>query len=486
MSNPFDSHLTQTWREIDPQTFELGLLEEERQRSKIILIAALSICPPAVRQAMSSSFCNIDAEGFPPLRMSRDDEDNLVDFQRQLAYYRRFADSRSNKCTEYANIVEVLAQRRLAKLFASNGTNIPADRIFVNLQPASGAIANAVIFDALLEPGDKILSMALGHGGHLSHGSEFHFSSDRYDISTYGINLDTGKLDYDALEELAVKVEPRLLIAGSSSYPWHIDWARLRLIVDKLPRSAYLMADIAHPAGLIVAGLYPNPLGYADVSTLVTYKTLCGPRGAAILTTDERLSHKIDRALFPRLQSAPIFSNVAGMAVAFQIAQTADFKGLQQRIVNNAKALAAGLEKRGLKLAYGGTNSHLVILDLSSLESVSGLRLKGEPAARVLDLCNVVCNKNVIPGDITAANASGLRFGTTWVSQLGMTPNTMDKVAEIVHMVVTNIEPFFYSGFATDHRTGRNISREIPQGKIKFQVLEEAKAMASQVLQMAE
>ncbi|HZB94542.1 MAG TPA: serine hydroxymethyltransferase, partial [Herpetosiphonaceae bacterium] len=476
------------WAEIDPNTFHLDGLEDLRQTTKIILIAALSMCPMPVRQALTSKFCNVDAEGFPPGRMSQEEAHLLLDSRRQLAYYRRYGDSRANKCTDYANSVEVLAQRRLAHLLTTapdpnHRCHISADDVFVNIQPLSGAIANTAIFDALLEPGDTILSMSLSHGGHLSHASPLHRSGRTYTAVHYGVDPATGRLDYAEIEALAQKHKPKLILAGASSYPWDIDWARLRGIVDRLPGKAYLMADIAHTVGLVIAGLFPNPVGYADVTSLVTYKTLCGPRGAAIVTTDEALAQKIDRAVFPGLQSAPLFQNIVAIAVALRIAQTEKFRRLQHRIVLNAQALAAGLRERGLRIAYGGTNTHLVVADLSAIKTRSGYPLSGEIAARILDLSGIVCNKNLVPGDTSATYASGLRFGTTWVSQLGMAPGHMEQIADTIHALLTHIETFSYAGLRREQSQGGAEAYAIPRGKIDYDVLEAARSRAAGILQ---
>jgi glycine cleavage system T protein len=472
------------WSEVDPDTFQLQAYEDQRQLAKINLIAAVSICPQPVRQALASSFGNIDAEGYPPLRLAHEELAALRDLPRQMAYYSRYADSRYNMCTENANIVEVLAQRRMAALFASE--RAPAGEIFVNVQPPSGAIANLAVFDALLVPGDRIVSMALPDGGHLTHGSEFHRSAGYYAITSYGVDPQTGKLDYDALAALVRQVQPRLLIAGASSYPWSLDWARLRAIIDDCAPDTYLMADIAHPAGLVAAGLFPNPLGCADVTTLVTYKTLCGPRGAAIMTTDERLAHQIDRAVFPRLLGAPIFQNVLAMAVALQLAGSAAFRAVQRRIVENAQALAAALQQRGIPVAYGGTETHLVVVDLNRLAPQTRYPLKGEVAARILDHANIICNKNTIPGDISSAGASGLRFGTTWVSQLGMTPAHMQQLAALIQPVLQQIEPFVYAGLRVDSTSGKTSARLLPRGKIPYAILQETQAAATSLLRQVQ
>jgi len=446
---------------IDPDMDLIIRFEEERQARRLILIPSESIAPKPVREALGSVFNNIYAEGWPPLRMTREEERRLLDFGRQLAYYRRYADRRFYKGADYVHFVETLAQRRAAQCFATE--RVPADAIFVNVQALSGAAANTAVYDALLEPGDTLMGMDLFQGGHLTHGSEFNISGRRYKVVSYGVNRRTERLDYDQIMDLAKKYRPRIIVAGYTSYPWAPDWKAFREIADAV--GAYLMADVAHPAGMIVAGVYPNPIEYAHVVTFTTHKTICGPRGAVIMTTDEDIATLIDNAVFPGLQGGPHTNKFAAMAVAFKIAQTPAFRALQQRIVDNAKALAEGLQKRGLRLAYGGTDTHLLLLDVGSIPTTTGFPLRGEMAARILELVGIIVNKNTIPGDEVTALASGIRMGTPWVSQRGMTPEHMDRLAELIARVVTNIQPFRYMG----------LLGELPRGKIDLDLLEEVK-----------
>jgi len=460
---------------IDPDIDLIIKFEEERQDKKLILIPSESICPQAIRKVLGSVFTNLYAEGYPPLRMTRDEEKLLGNFKYQLAYYRRYSDRRFYKGADYVNFVEVLAQRRAAKCFATDrnpnaSLKISADQIFVNVQPLSGAAANNAVYDAFVEPGDTVMGMALPHGGHLTHGSEFSRSGKYYHIVPYEVDELTQKLDYEAIKKLAIKYKPKMIIAGYTSYPWAPDWQKFREIADEV--GAILVADIAHPAGLVIAGLYPNPVGYADVITFTTHKTLCGPRGAVILTTDEEKAKKIDTAVFPGEQGGPHINKIAAMAVAFKIARTEKFKRLQEKIVENAKALASSLEKRGLKLAYGGTNTHLLVVDLNALKTKTGFPLKGEVSARILDLCGLVVNKNTIPGDKTAADASGIRLGTPWITQRGLGKENMDKLAEIIYYVLTNIQPFSYIG----------LRRDLFRGKINLKVLEKTRWEVNQLV----
>jgi len=464
--------------EIDPDTDLIIGFEENRQAKKLILIPSESICPKAVRQALGSVFTNLYAEGYPPLRMTRDEEKQLLDFKNQLAHYRRYADRRFYKGGEYVNFVEALAQRRAAECFATDKNphapmKVEADEIFVNVQPLSGAAANNSVYEAFVQPGDTVMGMALAHGGHLTHGSQFNRSGRRYNVVSYEVNEETEKLNYQIIKRLAIQHKPKMIIAGYTSYPWAPDWQKFREIADTV--GAILFADIAHPAGLVIAGQYPSPVGYADVITLTTHKTLCGPRGAVILSTDEEKAQRIDNAVFPGEQGGPHVNKFAAMAVAFKIAQMPKFKKLQEKIVENAKVLASSLKSRGLKIAFGGTNTHLLVIDLRAMESRTGFSLKGEIAARILDLCGLVVNKNTIPGDETAADASGIRLGTPWITQRGLGKEEMEKLAELIHRVLTRIQPFRYIGLKGD----------VPRGKIDLETLEEVKQEVAELAQRA-
>ncbi|MBC7262908.1 MAG: glycine cleavage system aminomethyltransferase GcvT [Chloroflexi bacterium] len=447
--------------EADPATDLIIGFEEERQARQIILIPSESLCPLAVRQALGSVFNNVYAEGYPPLRMTRDDEDLLLDFGHQLAYYRRYADRRFYKGVNYVHFVETLAGRRAAEAFATR--TVPADRIYANVQPLSGAAANLAVYNAFLQDGDTLMGMDLFQGGHLTHGSPFNLSGQRYRVVSYGVDRRIERLDYDAILDLAKAHRPKMIVAGYTSYPWAPDWAAFRQIADAV--GALLMADIAHTAGMAIAGVYPNPIGYADIVTFTTHKTLMGPRGAIILTTDEEKAKRIDAAVFPGEQGGPHTNKFAAMCVMFAIARTEKFRRLQKRIVENAVALAEAFQKRGIRVPYGGTNTHLLLVDVSAVPSKTGFPLRGEIAARILELAGIIVNKNTIPGDELTALGSGIRMGTPWVSQRGMTPAHMDRLAGIITEVVTNIQPFSYRG----------LLGELPRGKIDLDLLEQAK-----------
>ena len=454
---------------IDPEIDRLIRYEEEKQARKIILIPSESIAPEPVLKALGSVFNNIYAEGYPPLRMTREEIELVMDFAHQLSYYRRYGDRRFYKGVEYAHFVETLAQRRVAQAFANE--KVPAERIYVNVQPLSGAPANISVYDALLNPGDTIMGMDLFQGGHLTHGSEFNISGRRYKVVSYGVDPVTERLNYDQIMKLALEYKPRLIVAGYTSYSWAPDWEKFREIADAV--GAYLMADIAHTAGLVVAGAHPSPIGIADVITFTTHKTIFGPRGAVIITTDEELAQRIDAAVFPGIQGGPHVNKFAAIAVAFKIAQTEPFKRIQHKIVKNAKALAEAFQKRGIKVAYGGTDTHLVVLDLRSIKTDTGYPVKGEIAARLLDIAGIIVNKNTIPGDTMTPLASGIRLGTPWVTQRGLDPEEMDEIADIMTEVLVNIKPFRYYG--RDH--------ELPRGKIELEILKRAACRVDELIE---
>ena len=464
----WDAFLGVELDQVDPDVDLIIDFEEERQARKLIMIPSESMAPKAVRQALGSVFNNVYAEGYPPLRMTRDEEAMLLDVPHQLAYYRRYADRRFYKGVDYVHFVETLAQRRCAACFANE--RVAAKDIYVNVQPLSGAAANLAVYDAVVEVGDTVMGMDLYQGGHLTHGSQFNFSGKRYHVVSYGVSRRTGRLDYDEIRGLVRQHKPKMIIAGYTSYPWAPDWQVFADIAHEV--GAVLLADISHPAGMVVAGAFPSPVGIADVITFTTHKTLCGPRGAVILTTDETMAGKIDMSVFPGEQGGPHTQKFAAMAVAFKIAQTEPFRRLQWKIKENATVLAEGLQKRGLKLAYGGTDSHLCMLDLNGVPAAAGAGrsdtgslLRGEPAVRILDMAGIVANKNTIPGDQVTALAMGIRLGTPWLTQRSFGPAEIDEVARLIHKTVTNIRPFSYIG----------LGGELPRGKIDLDVMEEIK-----------
>jgi glycine hydroxymethyltransferase len=422
------SHVNDTTlRVIDPLVADLAERERSRQEEKLILIASESRPHPAVLEALASPFTSLYAEGYPPRRMRESSLDELADIDRQMAAHEQLGNRRFYQGTELADVVECLAERRVASCFATE--SCPAERIHANVQPLSGSAANLAVLEALLKPGDTMMAMALTEGGHLTHGSPYSITGKRYRAVGYGTDPRTGRLDYDAIRELAEAHRPKLLIGGFTSYPWQPDWQRFREIADGV--GALLLADTAHTAGLVVGGVYPNPLGIADIVTFTTHKTLCGPRGAVVLSSDEKIARRIDRAVFPGLQGGPHVNKMAAIAVAMHLAQTESFRAMQRQIVANASHLADALVRRGLTLAYGGTDTHLLLVDLRPLG------LAGKLAARVLDSAGIVCNRNVIPGDRDGADAHGIRLGTPWVTQRGMGPRDMDRIAEVVARVLS-------------------------------------------------
>jgi len=455
--------------DIDPEVGRIIGHEEARQKEKIILIPSESICPAPVLEALGSALNNIYAEGYPSSMMVGEEEPLITDFDFQLTRYRRYSDRRFYKGCEYANFLETLVGRRAADLFCT--AKNPPEQIHVNVQPLSGSVANIAIYDAFLASGDVLMGMSLMHGGHLSHGSEFNRSGKMYRIVSYEVNPGTEKLDYDQIADLAKQWHPKMIVAGYTSYPWAPDWSKFREIADSV--GALLLADISHPAGLIIAGVYPNPIDYADVTMCTTHKTLFGPRGAIIMTTNSELAEKIDQAIFPGEQGGPHVNKFAAMAVAFKIAKSEEFKEVQRNIVKNAVYLSRVLKKRGLKLAYGGTDTHIVLIDLNSIETNSGFPLKGEIAVRILDLTGIVANKNTIPGDTITAEASGVRLGTPWITQRGITEEGIKELGDIIAHVLKHIDPFFYEG----------LDGTLPRGKIELRILEEAKSRVSSLVQ---
>jgi len=420
--------------ELDPEITRLVEAEGSRQDGKIILIASESLCPAPVAEALASPFSAIYAEGYPSTRMMEWERDRVHDHARHLAFNRRYADRRYYKGCEYVNFIEVLAQKRAAELFAANGLR-PED-LHVNVQPLSGSVANSAIYTAFLEPGDLLMGMALPHGGHLTHGSELNRSGKHFRILPYLLDPKTSKLDYQAIIDAAREHQPRMLIAGGSAYPWALDWEALRRAASQVRKGCFLLADISHPAGLVATGEFPSPVGYADVISLTTHKTLCGPRGAIVITTDRDRAKAVDQGVFPGEQGGPHIHQIAAKAVAFGIALTEEFGNLMRMVKSNASVLASELMELGVKVQGGGTESHLFLVDLKATRKDSGVPLYGDIAANILDLCNITVNKNTIPGDEAAAHPTGIRLGTTLISQQGHGEATMRQLARLIHRVI--------------------------------------------------
>lgn len=386
----------------DKKIFDSLKKEMDRQKYQIELIASENIVSKAVLEAQGSVLTNKYAEGYPAKR-----------------YY--------GGC-EFADEVEALAIERICKLFGAQ---------FANVQPHSGASANLAVYLACLQPGDTILGMSLAAGGHLTHGAQRTISGMWFKSVQYGIRLDDGLIDYEQMENLAREHKPKIIVAGISSYPRIVDWSRFRKVADEV--GAILMVDMAHIAGLVAAGIYPSPVGIADITTSTTHKTLRGPRGGIILTNNEELAKKINSAVFPGLQGGPLMHVIAAKAVAFGEALQPEFTTYAKQIVANAKVLSAVLVKRGLKITTGGTDCHLMVVDLTPLET-----LTGKEAEKVLERAGLTCNKNAIPNDPRSPFVtSGLRFGTAAGTTRGFKEKEFE---EIGNMICDVLEGFVKNG----------------------------------------
>ena len=425
--------------ELDPEVFKLTQIEAERQVRKLIMIASESQAPIAVREGLGSVFQNIYAEGYPDEESRWMSEDEILDHAARLPYYRRYSDPRYYKGVEYADTIESLARRRAAEAFAANG--VTADQIYVNVQALSGGPANNAVYHALVQPGDTVMGMDLLHGGHLSHGSHVNRSGKYYNIISYGIDAETEQIDYEVVRQLALDNKPKMIIAGYSSYSWVPDWKKFREIADEV--GAYLLTDISHIGGLTAAGVVPSPIGIADVVMSTTHKSLHGPRGAVLMTTKKAIAAKLDRAVFPGEQGGPHVNTFVGLALAFKLAKTEDYRKLQQQTIDNAIAMVDQFQKRGLKVPFGGTNTHLINIDCSSIKGADGSSLSGDMASRILDVAGLVVNRNTIPGDKSALAPSGIRLGTPWITQRGFDEAKSRALADIIADVLLGCQPYF-------------------------------------------
>ncbi len=385
-------------KNADPELWAGIEQEMQRQESHIELIASENFVSKAVMAAMGSPLTNKYAEGYPGKR-----------------YY--------GGC-EYVDIVETLAIERAKKLFGCT---------YANVQPHSGAQANMGVFFCLLQPGDTVMGMNLAHGGHLSHGSKVNFSGSYFNIVPYGVD-ENGYIDYDEVERIAKECKPKLIVCGASAYARKIDFKRFREIADMV--GAYLMADIAHIAGLVATGFHESPIPYAHVTTTTTHKTLRGPRGGMILSSEEfATEHKINKAIFPGIHGGPLEHVIAAKAVCFGEALQPSFKEYAKNVIDNAQALAKGLVDRGFDLVSGGTDNHLMLVDLRSVG------VTGKDCEHFLDAANITCNKNSIPNDPASANVtSGIRLGTPAVTSRGMKVKDMDIIAEAISLMVKDPE----------------------------------------------
>ncbi len=448
--------------DLDPDVAALVDLEAIRQAKRLILIPSESSVPAAVRQAVGSVFHNIYAEGYPDDAWRAFTQSEILDIDIRLAEFRRSSDPRYYKGTEFADIIESLARRRAAELFATE--DFPPERLWVNVQPLSGSPANSAVYSALIKPGDMIMGMNLLHGGHLTHGSPANRSGLVYNVVSYAVDPETERLNYETIRQQALDARPKVIVAGFTSYPYAPDWAAFRSIADEV--GAYLLADVSHVSGLLAARVFPSPVGIADVISFTTHKTMIGPRGAVLIATDPKIGHRLDRAVFPGEQGGPHMNAIAGMAVAFKLAGTEQFQELQRQIVANARRLAERLAARGLHIPHGGTDTHLLLVDCKSVTSADGTPLSGDMAARILDLAGIVCNRNTIPGDTSPFRSTGIRLGTPWITQRGFREPQIDRLAEIIADVLQSCEPYTYAG-----RNGKQLLR----AKIDFMALYHAR-----------
>lgn len=446
---------------LDPAVKRIMDIEIERQNRKLILIPSESSAPLAVLESLGSALQNIYAEGYPPEESRLFSQDQILDLESQLLSYRRYSDLRYYKGVEFIDVLEELARRRCAELFSNQ--KYPPEKIFVNIQPLSGAPANNAVYQALIEPGDVILGMNLFHGGHLTHGSSVNRSGKLYKVFHYSVSPETEMIEYDQLHQLAKENKPRIIISGYSSYPWVPDWKKFRSIADSV--GAILFADISHIAGLVAAKAIPSPVGFADVITFTTHKSLCGPRGACILSFNENMAKKIDKAVFPGEQGGPHPQVFAGMATTFKLAKTAQFNDYQNQVIKNCSALTNQLLKRGIRIAYGGTNTHLTNIDCKTITGPDNVSLSGDMAARILDVAGIVANANTIPGDKSASRASGVRIGTPWITQRGLDEKDMVELANIIADLLTSMRPYKID-------TG---IKPLTRAKINFETLENCK-----------
>lgn len=396
-------------RNIDPEVAKACDMELDRQRNKLEMIASENFTSRAVMEAQGSVLTNKYAEGYPGKR-----------------YY--------GGC-EYVDIVEDLARERAKQIFQCE---------YANVQPHSGSSANMAAYMAFIKPGDPVMGLDLSHGGHLTHGSPVNISGIYFKFISYGVDKETERIDFDNLRKLAKEHKPKMIVTGATAYPRTIDFAKFREICDEV--GAYLMVDIAHIAGLVAANLHPSPIPVAHVTTTTTHKTLRGPRGGAIFSSNE-YAKAIDKAVFPGLQGGPLMHVIAAKAVAFKEALAPEFKTYQQQIIKNAKALSEALLKEGFRLVSGGTDNHLMLVDLRSK------KLTGKVAEKVLDEVGITINKNTIPFDPESPFVtSGIRIGTPALTTRGMKEKEMQKIAQLFNLILSHPE---------DEKTKDNVKKEI-------------------------
>lgn len=387
-------------KQSDPQLYAAMDAELKRQQNNIELIASENIVSPAVMAAAGSHLTNKYAEGLPGKR-----------------YY--------GGC-EFVDVAENLARDRLKELFGCEHCNV---------QPHSGAQANFAVYFAMLSPGDTIMGMNLSHGGHLTHGSPVNISGKYFNIVPYGVSAETERIDYDEMEKIALETKPKMIVSGASAYPRIIDFARIREICDKV--GAYMMVDIAHIAGLVAAGLHPSPVPFADFVTTTTHKTLRGPRGGVIMCK-EKYAREIDKAVFPGTQGGPLMHIIAAKAAAFKEALSPEFKAYQKQVLRNAEAMAERFKKNGIRLVSGGTDNHLMLLDLR------GTGVTGKELESMLDKVHITVNKNTIPFETASPFVtSGIRVGTPAITTRGMKEKDCEQIADLISRVVREKESCF-------------------------------------------
>ncbi len=387
-------------KQSDPQLYAAMDAELKRQQNNIELIASENIVSPAVMAAAGSHLTNKYAEGLPGKR-----------------YY--------GGC-EFVDVAENLARDRLKELFGCEHCNV---------QPHSGAQANFAVYFAMLSPGDTIMGMNLSHGGHLTHGSPVNISGKYFKIVPYGVSAETERIDYDEMEKIALETKPKMIVSGASAYPRIIDFARIREICDKV--GAYMMVDIAHIAGLVAAGLHPSPVPFADFVTTTTHKTLRGPRGGVIMCK-EKYAREIDKAVFPGTQGGPLMHIIAAKAAAFKEALSSEFKAYQKQVLQNAEAMAERFKKNGIRLVSGGTDNHLMLLDLR------GTGVTGKELESMLDKVHITVNKNTIPFETASPFVtSGIRVGTPAITTRGMKEKDCEQIADLISRVIREKESCF-------------------------------------------
>lgn len=385
-------------KKSDTEVYEILQKELKRQELGLELIASENYASKSVMEAAGSIFTNKYAEGYPKRR-----------------YY--------GGC-EFIDEVETLARNRAKELFKAK---------YANVQPHSGSQANMGVYLALMEPGDTLMGMSLSHGGHLTHGAPVNFSGRLFNVVSYGVGEETETIDYDEVEELAMKAKPKVIVAGGSAYSRIIDFKRFREIADKV--GAFLVVDMAHFAGLVAAGIHPNPVEYAHVVTSTTHKTLRGPRGGLILTNDNEIYKKVNKTIFPGIQGGPLEHIIAAKAVAFKEAMSDEFKEYQKQVVKNAKTLSKEFEDNNLRVVSGGTDTHLFLLDLSEL------KITGKALETALGTCNITVNKNTVPKEkLSPFVTSGIRIGTPAVTTRGMKEEEMKEIASLIIRVSENVK----------------------------------------------